>query len=209
MITRQPDVFKNATKQIIFLAAAELFAEKGYLETSMKDIAHKCYIQAPSIYYHFANKEEILDALLDYYLMRMEIFYDNLANKEIDATKSLEETLATLMLRYEEDEVELMMWLTRIVHHEQFRLEKAAQALIGTGYHKFVDAHVHFLNRLVGLGMIKKQENTRLYGEMFARVSLSFALQFLHPEVPHIIKDQSVMGQMISKLIVSHEKDED
>ena len=55
------------TKNKIIEYAIDLFSEKGYSETSMREIAQKCNIKASSIYNHFNSKEEILDTILDYY----------------------------------------------------------------------------------------------------------------------------------------------
>lgn len=40
--------------------ATELFKEKGYSGTSMRDIAAKVGVEAPSLYSHYENKEAIL-----------------------------------------------------------------------------------------------------------------------------------------------------
>lgn len=46
-------------------AAAELFSTKGYEETTTTDIMKKVGIAKGTLYYHFASKEEILDAMIE------------------------------------------------------------------------------------------------------------------------------------------------
>ncbi|MDR6319498.1 TetR/AcrR family transcriptional regulator [Actinoplanes couchii] len=46
-------------------AAAELFAQRGYAATSTRLIAERVGIRQASLYYHFANKEQILAELLE------------------------------------------------------------------------------------------------------------------------------------------------
>lgn len=54
-----------ATRIEILVAAAQLFAEKGYSECNLRELADKVGMKAGSLYYHFRSKEEILDELLD------------------------------------------------------------------------------------------------------------------------------------------------
>jgi methyltransferase (TIGR00027 family) len=58
---------QKSTRERIWETAVGLFAEKGFGETSMRDIAEKVGIRASSLYNHFASKEEILDFILDFY----------------------------------------------------------------------------------------------------------------------------------------------
>ena len=51
------------TKQRILDAAYELFVEKGYRGSSMRDIAENAGIKAGSIYNHFKTKENIFEAV--------------------------------------------------------------------------------------------------------------------------------------------------
>ncbi len=46
-------------------AAAELFAERGFAGTNLRDLADVLGISRPGLYYHFPNKEKILEALIE------------------------------------------------------------------------------------------------------------------------------------------------
>ena len=52
-------------KNEILDAAEELFAAKGYEETSTGDILDRVGIARGTLYYHFKSKEDILDALIE------------------------------------------------------------------------------------------------------------------------------------------------
>jgi AcrR family transcriptional regulator len=51
---------KKTKKDIIQEAAAQLFRDKGYSATSMRDLAEAVNLKASSLYNHIASKEEIL-----------------------------------------------------------------------------------------------------------------------------------------------------
>ena len=72
------------TKDIIFQAAVELFSQKGYHGTSVRDIARKVGIKESSIYNHFHGKESIMQAILDF---QLDIF-----NKAVEGMEKLKFT---------------------------------------------------------------------------------------------------------------------
>lgn len=56
--------FVISKKEQIFLAARKLFRHKGYVSSSMQDIANELNIKAASLYNHIQSKHEILQELL-------------------------------------------------------------------------------------------------------------------------------------------------
>ncbi len=53
------------SRRLVLDQAARLFRERGYAETSLRDIAAACGMKTASLYYHFASKEEIVAEVLN------------------------------------------------------------------------------------------------------------------------------------------------
>lgn len=53
------------TKELIVQSALEMFARRGYQAVSIRDIAKGVGIKESSIYYHYKNKQAIMDELLN------------------------------------------------------------------------------------------------------------------------------------------------
>src|SRR5258707_932544 len=59
-LRRQPD-----TRDRVLQVAQALFAERGYRGTSLRDIAKRIGIKAPSLLHHFPSKQQLYLAVLD------------------------------------------------------------------------------------------------------------------------------------------------
>jgi AcrR family transcriptional regulator len=59
---------KTGTRERIQQVALELFAERGYDKTSLREIADRLGVTKAALYYHFKTKEEILSSTLEDYL---------------------------------------------------------------------------------------------------------------------------------------------
>lgn len=53
------------TREQILDASLRLFSEKGFARTSVRDIAHAAGITDAAIYYHFASKRDLFEALIE------------------------------------------------------------------------------------------------------------------------------------------------
>ncbi len=59
------------TKERILDAAIDLISRKGFDAMSIREIAREVGIRESSIYNHFKSKDEILDTIIDYFIMEL------------------------------------------------------------------------------------------------------------------------------------------
>ena len=89
-------------KEEILLVTLELAAENGLSNVSMAQIAEKIGIRKPSLYNHFKSKEEIIDAMYQYFRDKSK---ETLSLTDIDygefvKDKSMEEALQQSVSNY-------------------------------------------------------------------------------------------------------------
>ena len=63
-MARRRNADGQRTRQAILDAALELFAEKGYFGTSLRDVARAVGVRESALYNYFAGKDALFDALL-------------------------------------------------------------------------------------------------------------------------------------------------
>jgi len=79
----------TARKEAILKAATNLFAEKGFTETSMAELAKVTGVAQGTIFYHFNNKEELFLKVLDDFKTSITHEFEN-HNKEKNFKTGLE-----------------------------------------------------------------------------------------------------------------------
>jgi AcrR family transcriptional regulator len=70
--------------------AAELFAEKGFKNTTVRDIADAAGILSGSLYHHFDSKESMVDELLDTFQTELWRQYDEIEASDRTPREKLE-----------------------------------------------------------------------------------------------------------------------
>lgn len=87
---------KAETRRRIVAAANELFAERGYLETSVEDIADRADVAVRTIYTHFPSKAAIL---LDYFDRWLTALVDGILARPVDepVAAAVEASLAAMV----------------------------------------------------------------------------------------------------------------
>ena len=98
MVTEAP----KARKEEILDVATRLFAERGYEGASMNDVAERVGMRKASLFYHFATKDALYEAVLDRLVASLqeplEAIYSSSGSftERLDAlTRTLVETLGT------------------------------------------------------------------------------------------------------------------
>lgn len=93
-------------KNEILDAAEELFAARGYEETSTGDILDRVGIARGTLYYHFRSKEEILDALIGRISQTLIARAGKAAeNKSVPVVERIVRTIASLNLETGESSI--------------------------------------------------------------------------------------------------------
>ena len=59
-IEKEPD-----TREHVLSTAAQLFAERGFANVSIRDICDEAGVTAPTIYHYFGNKDRLFQAAIE------------------------------------------------------------------------------------------------------------------------------------------------
>ena len=70
--------------------AADLFAERGYVATTVRDIAEAAGILSGSLYHHFDSKESMVDAILSTFIEQILSAYEGVVDEGKSPTETFE-----------------------------------------------------------------------------------------------------------------------
>jgi AcrR family transcriptional regulator len=80
----------STRRQELLAIAAQLFAERGFKNTTVRDIADAAGILSGSLYHHFDSKESIVDELLDTFQQSLWKQYDAIETSDLSPRQKLE-----------------------------------------------------------------------------------------------------------------------
>jgi AcrR family transcriptional regulator len=63
MVKSRRDEYKALTRAAVLGAAADQFIERGFVETTIDDVAAAARVSKGTVYYHFADKAELFEAV--------------------------------------------------------------------------------------------------------------------------------------------------
>ncbi len=97
---------REETRQEILSAAAKLFSEKGYAESSVEDIAAAAEVVKGTFYYNFSSKEDVVLALRHQSVQKAISEAEELAARGTSPLKCIEHYLVSIS-RWSEENPEL------------------------------------------------------------------------------------------------------
>ena len=83
----------NTRREELLQIAAGLFADKGFKNTTVRDIADASGILSGSLYHHFDSKESMVDEILSTFQAELFGRYDQILGSDDDARTKLEQAV--------------------------------------------------------------------------------------------------------------------
>ena len=90
-------LFDPERRQAVLAAALEMFAQKGFDRTTIRDIARQAQLAEGTIYNHFKNKTALMEALLESLVSQGQAKVDMRLPDDLDLAKFLPEHLRMML----------------------------------------------------------------------------------------------------------------
>ena len=169
------------TKQEILDTALDIFAERGYDSTILKDISDRLNVTKSALYKHYESKEALWDALIDHVA---QYYSENFGNTESiiipNSLSELEElTLRQLQFTMHDETVRKVR---KLLTMEQFRNERMKALATKHFYSDIVSIYSTVFRGMVERELIQMDDPELLAFEYTAPISMLIQVYDREPD---------------------------
>lgn len=164
------------TKEMILEAALNLFSQKGYDASSVRDIAARIGIKDSSLYFHYKNKQAILDALMNQFITISEQMMAIMDNNIESITSMEDTTFYAVTERYVESYFmnDFICRFIMVMNHERSHNEQLRDCYIKWCIEKPIEFQSQMIAKLQAIGYLKKLDTQYITLEYYAPIFLFF-----------------------------------
>jgi TetR/AcrR family transcriptional regulator len=181
MVDQQAERKRNhepGVRQTLLLAGINLFAEKGYASTSVREIVSAAGVTKPVLYYYFRSKEGLFQAILDWAAEEQEVILKEALQKPGTAL----ERIVYLYRRIYQGLMEYLQ-LFKLINHLFFGPPQGAPSYDIERFHRRMMEVI----KEIYLGGLSQGEVRQIDPEEATLLLLGvtdycFHLDYLHPE---------------------------
>jgi len=175
-----PRSSERNSKLRILTCAAELFAEKGFTETSVRDLAAAVGMKGASIYNHFPSKNAILTHMLeDYSANNTSNFEDKNIVAILRENPTTEGIMACFQFTFPPDRKEYYLKVLCVLLQEQLRNPIVRKYMSEQFILRTERNTKEVINTLKGLGIIRQDTDPDYWMKITSCVLYSFSLRFM------------------------------
>ena len=89
--------YKELTRAALLEAATQLFAQRGFAETTIDDVAAAARVSKGAVYYHFADKAELFEAVFSEHQQQLLVKVTHVAARHRDPWEQLDAALGAYL----------------------------------------------------------------------------------------------------------------
>jgi AcrR family transcriptional regulator len=171
-----PETVAPTRRSELLAIAAGLFAERGFKNTTVRDIADAAGILSGSLYHHFDSKEAIVDELLDSFQRSLWEEYDAIEASDRTPREKLEAVVRASFDAIDRNHSEVAIFQTDAVHLASFE----RFAYLGERNTRFRNLWTGLLTQGVKSGELRADLNVELVYR-FLRDTVWVAVRWYRP----------------------------
>ena len=169
------------TKSEIMNTALDVFAQKGYEGTILKDIADQLNVTKSALYKHYESKEALWDALIDHVEQYYSENFGNIGNIVIPGSMGELTELTLRQLRFTMHD-ETVRKVRKMLTMEQFRNERMKALAIKHFYSDIVSIYTTIFRGMAEKGLIHTDDPELLAFEYIAPISMLIQIYDREPD---------------------------
>lgn len=170
------------TKEMIQIAALNLFSKKGFNTASVRDIASAIGIKDSSLYFHYKNKQAILDSLMDKFISKSEEMMDFMNRMSAGITTINDTGFYNVTVQYVQNYFmdEFISKFIMIMNHEHSNNEQMRKEYISWCIEKPIGFQMTIIEKLQDIGYLKKLDTRHIALAYYSPIFLFFNQYMTH-----------------------------
>jgi len=188
----------NSTRKKILNASSRVIAQKGFVGSSVSEIAHEAGIREPTIYQHFKGKEDLLFSASEQH-MEDYLYFLNEHLQGISGAYNRLRKLVWVHLRYSDIDKEYMTLILFECRTNRNFYQSGAYKLI----RRYAGILLSILDEGVKQGMFRSDVDLRVVRDVIFGLLDSEAITcFVTREIPEAAPDHEEIMQLLERMLL-------
>lgn len=178
-------------KELILKSATHLFVANGFNGVSMREIAEASQMTKAALYYHFKDKEDLINEIFFRFLAEMELEIRKIQDKELPTRQKIWNFITKIMYQSSEK-----LGVIHLVFIESAHLDLKFRQEIGQKYHALF---LGSIEEILEEG-IKKNEIGPINTKQASQLLFGMLYAFFHPQQPLIAEEVQATTDLITQV---------
>ena len=189
-----PEQPAKTRREELLAIAAELFAQRGFKNTTVRDIADAAGILSGSLYHHFDSKESMVDEILSSFQTELFKTYDEIVGSDRDARAKVEAVVRASFQAIDQHHAEVAIFQ----NDSAYLMEFERFGYLREHNRRFRAMWLDLLHEGVATGALRADVDAELVFR-FIRDTVWVAVRWYHPGGP--LTHEDIADQYLTILL--------